>query len=201
MINFFGKAVDKALKRTGKTPQQLAYRVLPGFLLDLITKYLRVKTQGVNHIPKKGPYIIVSNHSGYMGFDALMLGHQVYQLRKRIPRIIAHKMWFLRPEISGHAEQMGMIPATYENGLKILEEGEPLILFPEGEEPVTDLQTVKFDSVSGNLDERKKWVSLVLKDRQYNKKTPYRLVLRDAETGIEQLSVDLIIDRAFTDDF
>ena len=134
MINFFGKAVDKALKRTGKTPQQLAYRVLPGFLLDLITKYLRVKTQGVNHIPKKGPYIIVSNHSGYMGFDALMLGHQVYQLRKRIPRIIAHKMWFLRPEISVHAEQMGMIPATYENGLKILEEGEPLILFPEGEE-------------------------------------------------------------------
>lgn len=71
----------------------------------------------------------------------------------------------------------------------------------EGEEPVTDIQTVKFESSSGNLDERKKWVSLVLKDRQYNKKTPYRLVLRDAETGIEQQSVEVIIDRAFTDDF
>ncbi len=66
----------------------------------------------------------------------------------------------------------------------------------EGEEPVTDIQTVKFDSASGNLDERKKWVNLVLKDRQYNKKTSYRLVLRDAETGIEQQSVDVIIDRA-----
>ena len=71
----------------------------------------------------------------------------------------------------------------------------------EGEEPVTDVQTVKFESGSGNLDERKKWVSLVLKERQYNKKTPYRLVLRDAETGIEQQSVEVIIDRAFTDDF
>ena len=71
----------------------------------------------------------------------------------------------------------------------------------EGEEPVTDIQTVKFDSSSGNLDERKKWVNLVLKERQYNKKTPYRLVLRDAETGIEQQSVEVIIDRAFTDDF
>jgi uncharacterized protein (TIGR02687 family) len=71
----------------------------------------------------------------------------------------------------------------------------------EGEEPVTDIQNVKFESGSGNLDERKKWVSLVLKDRQYNKKTPYRLVLRDAETGIEQQSVEVIIDRAFTDDF
>jgi hypothetical protein len=71
----------------------------------------------------------------------------------------------------------------------------------EGDEAVTDLQTVKFESASGNLDDRKKWVNLVLKDRQYNKKTQYRLVLRDAETGVEQQSVDVIIDRAFTDDF
>lgn len=71
----------------------------------------------------------------------------------------------------------------------------------EGDDAVTDLQTVKFDNASGNLDERKKWISLVLKDRQYNKKTPYRLVLRDAETSIEQQSVEVIIDRAFTDDF
>jgi uncharacterized protein (TIGR02687 family) len=71
----------------------------------------------------------------------------------------------------------------------------------EGEEPVTDIQTVKFDSASGNLDERKKWVNLVLKERQYSKKTPYRLVLRDAETGIEQQSVEVVIDRAFSDDF
>ena len=69
------------------------------------------------------------------------------------------------------------------------------------EEPVTDVQTVKFDSTSGSLDERKKWVNLVLKDRPYSKKSPYRLVLRDVETGIEQQSVDVIIDRAFTDDF
>ena len=71
----------------------------------------------------------------------------------------------------------------------------------EGDEAVTDLQSVTFESRSGNLDERKKWVRLVLKERQYDKKIPYRLVLRDAATGIEQQSVDVIIDRAFTDDF
>jgi hypothetical protein len=69
----------------------------------------------------------------------------------------------------------------------------------EGNEPVTNVQNIKFDSVSSSLDDRKKWVSLVLKDRQYNKKTPYRLVLQDAETGIEQQSVEVIIDRAFDD--
>ena len=41
----------------------------------------------------------------------------------------------------------------------------------------------------------------MLEDRQYDKKTQYRLVLRDAETGIEQQSVEVTIDRAFTDDF
>jgi uncharacterized protein (TIGR02687 family) len=71
----------------------------------------------------------------------------------------------------------------------------------EGEEPVTNTETVTFDSTSGNMDERKKWVNLVLQDRQYNKKTPYRLVLWDAETGIEQQRVEVIIDRAFTNDF
>ena len=44
-------------------------------------------------------------------------------------------------------------------------------------------------------------VILTLQDRQYDKHTPYRLVLRDADTGIEQQSVDVIIDRAIADDF
>ena len=71
----------------------------------------------------------------------------------------------------------------------------------EGDEPVTNIETVTFDSASENMDDRRKWVHLVLQSRQYDKKTPYRLVLRDAETGIEQQSVEVVIDRAFTDDF
>ncbi|MGH8056322.1 MAG: BREX-1 system phosphatase PglZ type A, partial [Candidatus Entotheonellia bacterium] len=71
----------------------------------------------------------------------------------------------------------------------------------EGDDPVTNIETVTFDSASGSMDERKKWVHLVLRDRPYDKQTRYRLVLRDAETGIEQSRVDVVIDRAFTDDF
>jgi hypothetical protein len=69
------------------------------------------------------------------------------------------------------------------------------------DEPVTNVETITFDSASGDMDERKKWVPLVLRDRPYDKSTPYRLVLQDLETGIEQSSVDVIIDRAFADDF
>ena len=71
----------------------------------------------------------------------------------------------------------------------------------EGDEPVTTIETVTFDSTSSNLDERQKPVILTLGDRPYDKHTPYRLVLRDAGTGIEQASIDITIDRAITDDF
>ena len=71
----------------------------------------------------------------------------------------------------------------------------------EGNEPVTNIESVTFESSSDNIEERKKSITLVLQDRQYDKKTKYRLVLRDAETGVEQESVEVIIDRAFTDDF
>jgi hypothetical protein len=71
----------------------------------------------------------------------------------------------------------------------------------DGDEAVTNIETVTFDSASDNLNERKKWVSLVLLDRAYDKRKPCRLMLREAETGIEQQSVEVSLDRAFTDDF
>jgi hypothetical protein len=71
----------------------------------------------------------------------------------------------------------------------------------DGDEAVTSIETVTFESASDNMNERKKWVSLVLLDRPYDKRKPYRLVLREAETGLEQQSVEVTIDRAFTDDF
>ncbi len=116
------------------TREELAYKVLPGFLLEIMKRYLRVRVFGVRHVPVKGPYIVIANHSGFMGFDALMIVHNLKKLKRRPPQIIAHKMWFLSPEISVHAEKMGLIPAKFENGLKLLESKKPLLLFPEGEE-------------------------------------------------------------------
>ncbi len=71
----------------------------------------------------------------------------------------------------------------------------------QGDEPVTTIESVTFDSASANLDDRQKSVILTLRDRQYDKRTNYRLILRQAETDIEQDSLDVIIDRAIDDDF
>ncbi|MBI4405234.1 MAG: acyltransferase family protein [Deltaproteobacteria bacterium] len=134
MRAFFGKAVKQAIEAAGLTPEEFAYRALPRFLLDLVNRYLRVKTEGLENLPGKGPCVVIGNHSGYMGFDALMLGHQVFLATNRIPNIIAHKLWFIRPEISVHAQKLGLVPATFDNGLRLLQKKRSLILFPEGEE-------------------------------------------------------------------
>lgn len=129
-----GKAFDNFLKNQGYSKEEFAYKVLPTFLLDIMQKYLRVEVEGVENLPKKGPYILYANHSGYMGFDALMLSHQVQLHTAHLPKMVAHKLWFIHPDISVHVKKLGMIPATFENSLKLLEENEPLLLFPEGEE-------------------------------------------------------------------
>ena len=126
--------MDRALKASGLTKEEFAYHALPRFLLDIINKYLRVETEGIENIPNRGRYIVIANHSGYMGFDALMVAHHIFLHKNRIPKIIAHKLWFLMPEISVHAKKLGLVPATFENGLKLLKTGRPLLLFPEGEE-------------------------------------------------------------------
>lgn len=71
----------------------------------------------------------------------------------------------------------------------------------ENDTVVSSVETVLFESVSDRLDDRKKTVLLKLGAGPFNKQTPYRLVLRDAETEVEVLSIPVVIDRSFEDDF
>ena len=71
----------------------------------------------------------------------------------------------------------------------------------EGANAVTSVDTVTCDSTSESMDERKKSIRLELRTGEFDKATPYRLVLRDAETDAEVQSVPVVIDRSFSDDF
>ena len=71
----------------------------------------------------------------------------------------------------------------------------------EGAHAVTSVETVTFDSSSDSLEERKKSIRFELRTGTYDKTTPYRLVLRDAESDAEVQSVPVVIDRSFDDDF
>ena len=111
----------------------LMYRVIPSLVMEIMEKYFRLEVEGLENIPKKGKAIFSPNHSGYSGFDALMLAHEVQKITGRTPRVLTHKFWFLSPATAIPMNKLGFIDATRENALMTLKKHQQILLFPEGE--------------------------------------------------------------------
>lgn len=114
-------------------PKTLFYKVLPHFILEVMTKYFRLKIIGAENIPKKGAALIAPNHSGYAGFDAILLSHHINKVTGRVPRVLTHALWFVTKSLSIPMNKMGFIEATTPNGVKYLNQKQLVVLFPEGE--------------------------------------------------------------------
>lgn len=99
-----------------------------------LTTYFRLSTKGIKNIPRKGPALFVPNHSGFAGFDVIVLAHHLHKILKRRPRILAHRGYFdLFAPIRQLSEDMGLRSAQVKTGIAELEAKEHLIVFPEGE--------------------------------------------------------------------
>ena len=102
-------------------------------ILDAMRSYTRLSTEGIEHIPRKGPVIIVPNHSGVWGWDAMVLQNEILKKAKRIPRTMLHKFWFQNKNLRQIAEQLAFIPQDFKKALKVLRRNNLLLLFPEAE--------------------------------------------------------------------
>ena len=133
MINFFKKPNEKIFGLASLDPDTLIYRVLPRWLAEIMKKYFRLEIEGLENIPKNGPAIVAPNHSGYAGFDAVVLALILQKEARRIPRVMTHHFWFLTETTSIPAHKLGFTEATFENGLRALQKNNLIVLFPEGE--------------------------------------------------------------------
>jgi 1-acyl-sn-glycerol-3-phosphate acyltransferase len=133
MINFLKKPNEKVFNVKELSTDALIYKVFPRFFMELMKKYFRLEIEGLENIPTKGPVLIAPNHSGFSGFDAMILAYILQQNTKRIPRVLTHHMWFLTETTALPAQKLGFIEATYENGVSLLKKNNLVVLFPEGE--------------------------------------------------------------------
>lgn len=133
MINFLKKPNEKVFNLKELSTDALIYKVFPRFFMELMKKYFRLEVEGIENIPAKGPVIIAPNHSGFSGFDAMILAYVLQEQTKRIPRVMTHHMWFLTETTSIPAHKLGFIEATYDNGISLLKKNNMVVLFPEGE--------------------------------------------------------------------
>ncbi|MBW1877949.1 MAG: acyltransferase family protein [Deltaproteobacteria bacterium] len=100
----------------------------------LYEKYFRVRSHGAENIPRTGPGIVASNHSGTLPFDGMMLWADVLRNSDppRIPRPIADYFVPSLPIIGTLFARCGMVGGSRGNARALLEAGELLMIFPEG---------------------------------------------------------------------
>lgn len=101
--------------------------------MELLHNYFRLEIEGIENIPKDRPCLIIPNHSGYSGFDALLLQHEIQKHTQKPTKVLTHHFWFLSKTTAIPAKKLGFIEATRTNALECLAKGNDVILFPEGE--------------------------------------------------------------------
>jgi 1-acyl-sn-glycerol-3-phosphate acyltransferase len=126
--DLLGKAMSGKISR-----EEFAFSLVPYFTLEVVRRYLRIESEGTENIPHKGRGIVISNHSGYAGFDAVMLQNEIRLHAKREAKLVAHKLWFFGKPVRVVSEKMGLIEADMNSCLQNLNKDEMMILFPEGE--------------------------------------------------------------------
>ncbi|NUM88434.1 MAG: acyltransferase family protein [Bdellovibrionales bacterium] len=102
------------------------------FLLEIVRNYFRLEVEGIENVPAKGGALIIPNHSGVTALDAVMIGNEIFRSRKRIPKILAHPLWFVGPNLRILAKRIGLEEASKDAGMKLLRKNKLVILFPEG---------------------------------------------------------------------
>lgn len=96
--------------------------------------YFRVEAHGLENIPKEGRCLIIGNHSGQLPLDAMLLGYSLVtnEFAPRAPKGMYERFVPQVPFISSIFSQWGGTVGDPENCIKMLENEEAVIVFPEG---------------------------------------------------------------------
>jgi len=113
---------------------ELTDQVLMSLLRPLFEKYFRVEVLGIENIPSEGGALVVSNHSGTLPLDALMLQVAVHDHHpaRRALRLLAADLVFVLPVVNELARKAGHTLACAEDAQRLLERGEIVGVMPEG---------------------------------------------------------------------
>jgi len=104
------------------------------FARFLYRRYFRAEAHGIEHLPASGRVVLVSNHSGQLPFDGLVIGTACF-LEPEQPRLVRAMVEFFVPTVpfaSYLFARWGQITGTPENCRRLLASDECVLVFPEG---------------------------------------------------------------------
>ncbi|MGE0081656.1 MAG: AMP-binding protein [Thiohalomonadaceae bacterium] len=145
-----------------KAPVERIARALTHFNRRLMRRLFRVQARGVEHLPERGPYLLVPNHASLLDPFALSAVLPEDAVREVHWAGIA-EMAFANAVLRGFSRMAHVLPVDPRRGVvsslalatAVLDAGKPLVWFPEGQR-----------SPDGRLLPFKRGVGLVLANRR-----------------------------------
>jgi 1-acyl-sn-glycerol-3-phosphate acyltransferase len=114
------------------------YALAQSIVIPWLHLWFRWHIEGLHHIPREGPAIVASNHIAYL--DPLVLSYIIIKAGRR-PRFLAKAELFADKRIGWVLRGARQIevkrgtrdaPIALDAALRALEEGEIVVIFPEG---------------------------------------------------------------------
>ncbi len=120
-VDEFG--MDEAALRRGRTLFDFLYET-----------WWRVDLSGLENLPESGPVLLVSNRSGLLPYDGLMLAHALERDRPELgrPRFTVADWLVTLPFAQPALARVGGVRACRENVDRLLAGGRSVVVFPEG---------------------------------------------------------------------
>jgi len=96
--------------------------------------YFRVESYGLDNIPKTGSAFVISNHSGQLPIDGTLIATALATNPNgpRAPRVMIERFFPTVPFVYSFLTAVGAIIGDPINCIKMLENDEIIIVFPEG---------------------------------------------------------------------
>ncbi|MFC7487338.1 1-acyl-sn-glycerol-3-phosphate acyltransferase [Knoellia sp. CPCC 206453] len=114
--------------------EHFAENVIFPMLRPIYRNWFRVEVRGLENIPAEGGALIVSNHSGTIAIDSLMVAQAVHDEhpQHRVMRALGADLVFQTPILGAFARRGGSTLATGDDVDRLFSKGELVGVFPEG---------------------------------------------------------------------
>ena len=114
--------------------EHFAENVIFPMLRPIYKNWFRVEVRGIENIPEEGGALIVSNHSGTIAIDSLMVAQAIHDEhpRHRVMRALGADLVFQTPVLGAFARRGGSTLATGDDVDRLFAKDELVGVFPEG---------------------------------------------------------------------
>ena len=108
------------------------------FLQD---RWWRIEVEGLENLPEKGPCLLVSNRSGLLPYDGIMISHVVARAHPDhpLPRFLVADWLITLPFMQPYLARIGGVRASFENAERLLRKKGWVVAFPEGQKGAAKL--------------------------------------------------------------